>query len=147
MNNKILFLIPILIFVVPSLAYAETGFNYNREQLTPLTFEWASHYNRIWDGFQWVNYIWFQDSNIIKFDSANISYEFNKIDCSFSLYEPLTNKKAIEKYERILEVNGALVSLSSCEILDIQLLNDGLKIISKQNGGGSELKTIFELNA
>lgn len=147
MNSKILLLIPILLFLVPSLSYAEIGKNFDRIELEPNIFQWTSHYERIFDGSQWVNYIWFEDLDIIKFESASLSYEFNKNDCSFSLFEPLTNNIAIEKYERTLSIDGSEVVLSKCEVQDIELLEDGLKIITIQNGPGSELKTLFNINA
>lgn len=147
MNNELLFLIPFLL-LVPSLVHAETGFNFDRSPTgNPDEFLWTSHYNRIWDGSEWVNYIWSQDNNIVKFDSADLSYEFNKLNCSFSLLEPLTNNIEIENYDKTLKIDGLDVALSSCQIISIEATENNLKLTTTQTATNTELKTIFDLKA
>src|SRR3972149_40339 len=147
MNNKILLLIPILLFLVPSLSYAETGFDFDRIINNDGSITWGSHYNRMLQNGQWVNYIWNEDINLIKFESANLSYELNKNDCSFKLFEPLTNNTIIEKYEHTLKIDGLDIILGNCNIQDIEPLQDELKIITIQDGPDSNLKTIYDLKA
>ena len=48
-------------------AFAEVGSNFDREQIGDNTFKWTSHYERIWDGNQWANYLWSDNGNIIHF--------------------------------------------------------------------------------
>jgi hypothetical protein len=131
---SILFFIPLLVI----------GSNYDLDQTGDNEFLWTSHYPRILDGGQWVNYIWSDDGNTIRFDSASLSYELNKSDCSFVLFEPNTNIKSIERYSKTLLINDIVTSLPACTITNITPTINGLDIITTQNGAGYDFKTIFE---
>lgn len=129
-----LLLIPLLII----------GPNYDLEQTGEFTFQWNSHYPRLWDGNQWVNYLWSQDQNVITFDGASLSFVFDKTNCSFTLKDPESKEENI-KYIREFLVDGSSKTLTQCQILSVTPNADFLQIISKQNGGGGEIKTIFDL--
>jgi len=125
MNNKILLLIPILIFLVPSLSYAEIGFNFDRIELEPNTFEWASHYDRIWDGSQWVNYILTNDNDKLRYESSGLTFEFDKNNCEFKLYDPKTNSLVISNYKFNLNIDNIQEPILSCDITSlIQTLDE-----------------------
>ena len=121
-------------------AFAEVGSNFDREQIAEDTFRWTSHYERIWDGNQWVNYLWSDDGNIIHFDSANLSYELDKNTCSFKL-------EGLDGYEKSLSIDGSPVSLSNCKVTNINENENALQIIIIEDAPETELKTIFDLNA
>ncbi len=135
-------MIPLLLFIPLLIA----GPNYDLEQLDERNFSWSSHYERIYDGSNWVNYVWIDNGNTIRFDSANLSYELNKNDCSFSLLEPMSNRIAIEKYDKALLIDDIPAALPSCTITNIDPSAHGLKITATQNGGGFDFKTIWESN-
>ena len=80
-------LIPFLL-IVP--AYAEVGKNFDTEDQGSGIIKWTSHYDRIFDGDSWENYILTNDATQIKFESAGISFVFDKINCDFKLYTPDT---------------------------------------------------------
>ena len=124
--------------VIP--AFAEVGSNFDREQIGDNTFKWTSHYERIWDGNQWANYLWSDNGNIIHFESANLSYELDKNTCSFKL-------EGLDGYEKSLSIDGSPVSLSNCKVTNINENENTLQIIITEDAPETELKTIFDLRA
>ena len=133
------FIIPVLLFsIIP--AYAEIGENFDRTQLDEKTFKWVSHYDRIWDGSQWVNYLWADTGNTITFQSTNLNFTLNKTSCNFKL-------AGLEGYEKSLSIDGLPVVLSNCNVTNINEMEDSLEIIITEDAPDTEFKTIFNLGA
>jgi hypothetical protein len=135
----------ILIGFIPSV-FAETGYNYDKQLISERTYQWTSHYPRIWDGFQWVNYITSNDDDLISFDSASLSYIFDKNNCNFKLYNPITKELSINDYSHSLLIDGSPAPLGSCVIQAVNYNTDGIQIVTNQMATESELKTIYDLN-
>lgn len=128
------------LLLIPILAYGEVGYDYDRIQLDEKTFQWTSHYPRIWDGSQWVNYLWSDDGNVITFESAAMKYYLDKNTCNFKV-------DGIDGYEKSLVIDGSNTSLSNCQVTNIDENIDGLQIIITESAPETELKTTFDLNA
>ncbi len=75
-------------------AQVEKGKNFDRVLISENfdgtnTYQWISHAERIFDDTinQWRDYVLFEDINIIKVESAQGSYIFDKNDCTLSFYK------------------------------------------------------------
>ncbi len=123
------------------------GSDYDLEGTAPLSYTWTSHYDRLEHNGQWVNYVWSVNPDYLIFDSANISFELNRADCSLSLKDPLTGKLSISNYSKSFQIDGIDTVLPQCNLDEVLPLEDGLKITTTQNGGGFDFKTIFEADA
>jgi hypothetical protein len=110
-------------------------------------YKWISHYDRIWNGQSWVNYITTETTDKVILESANIIYKFDKDSCSFSLFNPITKTTSIESFSHDLTINGLDVILSSCIIESINPTNDWLLLKVKRTTNGGELNTTYQVNA
>lgn len=133
-----------LVFVVAP-AFAEVGPNYDIEQIGERTYKWTSHYDRIYDGSKWVNYLFWETSDSYHFESASFNFVLDKNDCSFQLRHPETKNTEIEKYQTVFYADG-LQKDSSCDI-ELNPSNNGYVINTKKMSDGSEFKTMFEISA
>ena len=77
----------IIILVPVGLAQAETGKNFDTEQLPNGLTQWTSHPDRIFNGIEWKNYLLTEDASSIKYESAGISFKLDKTDCTFNVYD------------------------------------------------------------
>lgn len=127
-------------------AFGETGENYDRIELDDDFIQWTSHYERVWDGTQWVNYIWGDDGSYIFFESARMNFKLDKNTCAFSLFHPETKQHELD-YEMYLTESSSRTILSNCTVDSIIPDENALEIITKRTSGTSEFKTIFELDA
>src|SRR3990172_13245000 len=96
MNYFFFLLIP-FVLVIP--AYAEVGENFDTVQLPDGLIQWTSHYERIWDGSSWKNYIIDDTPNSLEFEGSGIHYIFDKLNCDFKLYDTETETLAINSYQ------------------------------------------------
>src|SRR3972149_872952 len=136
----------LIVFLLPiGLAYGEVGNNFDRELLGEIngnqTFRWTSHYDRIFNGNEWVNYILTDDINQIKFESAGISFFYDKNNCEFNLYEPNTNNIAVTSYRFNIAVDNNPLPLFDCNITDFVTTEDTISF----NVDNGEFKTLFDL--
>ena len=130
----------ILVGLVPT-ANAEVGQNFDRTQIGPKTFQWQSHYERILDNGQFVNYKLNDDGNIITFESANIIFKLDKNTCSFSLSNPETKQVSIGSFTHDLIIDG-LVQPSSCSVTSTTQATDGIDVkVSRVGISGSFITT------
>jgi len=122
-------------------ASAEIGKNFDRIQIEPKTFQWTSHYERILDNGQFVNYKLNDVGNIITFESANIIFKLDKTTCSFSLLNPDTRLTSINSFTHDLLIDG-LVQPSSCSVTSTTPTTDGMDIkVSRVGVSGSFITT------
>jgi len=122
-------------------ASAETGKDFDRTQIGPNTFQWQSHYDRILDNGQFVNYKLTDVGNIITFESANIIFKLDKTTCSFSLLNPETKLISIGSFTHDLIIDG-LVQPSSCSVTSITPTTDGVDVkVSRVGVSGSFITT------
>ena len=127
-------------------ASAETGENFDREIIGVNTFKWSSHYDRILDNGQWVNYKWNDNGVVITFESADLVYKFDKSTCEFALLNPETKQISINSFAHEVIVDGIKEPLSVCSVLDITPSNDRLSISVVRSSTDGELKTVYDLN-
>jgi len=127
--------------------YAEIGQNFDREQIGPNQFVWTSHYDRIWDGDSWVNYILNEDATTITFESAQMNYKFEKNSCSFSLFDPITKESSIQDFSHDLTIDGIKVLVTSCIITNLVPTNDSASFKVTRTADGGELVIIYQIKA
>jgi len=150
MYHKTFFFTLIIFFTLSIISftnvYAETGQNFDRTQIGPNTFQWSSHYDRILDNGQWVNYKWNDNGIVISFESANLIYKFDKSTCEFALLNPITKQLSINSFAHEVTLNGIKEPLSACSVLNITPSQDSLQINVTRSGISGELKTIYSLD-
>lgn len=131
-------LIPFLL--IPS-AYAEVGKNFDTEELGNGQTQWTSHYERIFDGTNWQNYILTNDGNQIRFKSAGIDFSFDKINCDFKLYNPISNALVINSYQFDISIDGVNKVKSICDV--VNFISSADTISFKIDRG--EFQTFYDL--
>ena len=129
-------MIPLLLFI-PLLV---VGPNYDLNQVNDNTFVWTSHYDRIWDGTKWVNYLWSDDGNTLSFESTNLKFYLDKNTCNFKL-------EGLDGYDKSLYIGGVKAVLSDCKVSSIIPSLDSLHVTISESAPDTELKTIFDINA
>ena len=140
MTNYLFFLI---IFLIPlPLAYAEVGKNFDTVQLPDGLTQWTSHYDRIWDGDSWENYLISDNPIQLEFESADISFLFDKVSCDFKLLEPESETIAINGYDFTLNIDGLPTILPICNLESFSQTED--KISFTINRG--LFKTLYDMN-
>ena len=139
-------IIPLVFIALISNAYGETGKNFDREQIQENTFKWSSHYERILDNGQWINYRWNDNGTTITFESANLIYQFNKSTCEFTLLNSITKQISINSFAHEVIVNGIKEPLSACSVLNITPSQDNLSVSVTRSSASGELKTIYSLD-
>ena len=120
-----------------------TGSNYNLEQINEDFFTYTSHYDRIWNGDSWENYILSQDSAKLRVDTANIIFEFDKITCDLRLYDPITKELSIQSFKSDLIIDGIKQVLPVCTIINIVPEQDKITFNVQR---GATFLTHFDLN-
>lgn len=92
--NSIFFLLPIILigFIIPAHAEIEKGFNFDRELIQTLPdgrqqFIWTSTPERVWDGGEFVEYIFFDNPNTLQVQSQHGSVSLDKDSCGFTFYK------------------------------------------------------------
>src|SRR3989304_3770091 len=138
---KYLFFLVILLIPM-GIANAEVGKNFDTEVLDNGLTKWTSHYERIFDGDSWENYILTNTGSQVKFDSAGISFLYNKTNCDFKLYDPETNDIAINSYKFGLAIDSIPTPLPFCNVVDFETNSDTISF-TIDNG---EFKTLFDLD-
>src|SRR3990167_11030258 len=130
------------------LLFVGPNYDDNLLGINPLTGNdvhvWASHYPRLFDGTNWINYQWSQSGDLIRFESANIIYEFE--NCAFRLYDPNDKSLAVNDYKYVMTIDGSEVP-TSCTVDNVIPSEDGLTISTMDSSSGVELVTIHELDA
>lgn len=133
----------LIIFLIPvGVSYGETGKNFDTISNPDGTTTWTSHYDRTWDGSQWVNYLVSNNINELRFESAGIIYSFDKVACDFKLYDPLDKSLAIKSYKFGLSIDTIPQLLPICLVEGFTQTND--KVSFTINFG--EFKTLFDMN-
>src|SRR3972149_1438892 len=102
---KYLFFLIILLIPV-GLASAETGKNFDTIENQDGTTTWSSHYERVWVGSTWGNYLIDDTTNSLEFEGSGIHYIFDKLNCDFKLYDTETETLVINSYQFNLLVDG-----------------------------------------
>lgn len=128
-------------------AYAETGQNFDREKIGPTQFKLITHYDRIWDGSKWVNYMWSDDGINITLESQNIIYKINKLSCEFSLLNPYTKQVSVKSFAQEMTVNGSKALLSACLVTKVTPRIDTLDVTVKRISADSQIETIYTIDA
>ena len=140
MSKYLFFLI---IFLIPlPLAYAEVGKNFDTVSLDNGLTQWTSHYDRIFDGDSWENYLISNNSINLEFESANLSFVFDKVSCDFKLLDPESQTVAINGYDFTLNIDGLPTILPICNLESFTQSDD--KISFTINRG--LFKTLYEMN-
>jgi len=112
--NYLFFLI---VFLIPlPLAYAEVGKNFDTVHNQDGTTTWTSHYDRIWDGDSWKNYLISNNPTSLDFETANLSFIFDKGSCDFKLLNPESETVAINGYDFALNIDGLPTVLPICNL-------------------------------
>jgi len=84
---KWLIILALAVITTPA-AFAQIGPDYNNIQNEDGTYTYTSHYNRIWDGEQWQNFIISEtENNIIISSNAANTLSYDKQTCSYSIYD------------------------------------------------------------
>lgn len=144
MNNKLYLLFLFLPFILIQTASAETGKNYDIEQIDGNVFRWTSHPDRIWDGSQWKNYVYSETEGYIRFESAGISFEFYKDTCDFKLYEVGLigiTPPTIDSFSHALTIDSVPEVLPSCSAI-YTTGPDGMQITAERG----IFKTIYDID-
>src|SRR3990167_3747450 len=140
MSKYLFFLI---IFLIPlPLAYAEVGKDFDTEQLPNGLTQWTSHYDRIFDGDSWENYLISNNPVQLEFESANLSFLFDKVSCDFKLLDPESETVAIDGYNFSLSIDGLPTVLPVCNLESF--IQSGDKVSFTINRG--LFKTLYEMN-
>src|SRR3990172_1014212 len=138
--NYLFFLI---VFLIPlPLAYAEVGKNFDTEQLPNGLTQWTSHYERIFDGDSWENYLISNNPINLEFESANLSFLFDKVSCDFKLLNPESETVAINGYDFALNIDGLPTVLPICTLESFSQTDD--KVSFTINRG--LFKTLYDMN-
>lgn len=140
----ILLIFAICIPIQFAFAQTEVGQNYDKELLSinpngTQTIKWSSHYERIYDGNQWVNYKWSQNGNKIHFESALMKYDFD--NCVFNI-SSVKDLQTNATFTHSLLDNGIDVE-TVCNITSIVAESDGITITTKESNSKSELITTY----
>src|SRR3990172_6780872 len=138
--NYLFFLI---VFLIPlPLAYAEVGENFDTISLDNGLTQWTSHYDRIWDGDSWENYLISNNPMQLEFESANLSFIFDKASCNFKLLNPESETVAIDGYDFTLNIDGLPSILPICDLESFIQSED--KVSFTINRG--LFKTLYDMN-
>src|SRR3990167_3212283 len=138
--NYLFFLI---VFLIPlPLAYAEVGKNFDTISLDNGLTQWTSHYDRIWDGDSWENYLISNNPTNLGFESANLSFVFDKASCNFKLLNPESETVAINGYDFALNIDGLPTVLPICTLESFSQTDD--KVSFTINRG--LFKTLYDMN-
>src|SRR3989304_4692266 len=138
---KYLFFLIILLIPI-GLASAETGKNYDTESLGNGLIQWTSHYDRIFDGDSWENYLISNNPMQLEFESANLSFLFDKVSCNFKLLNPESETVAIDGYDFTLNIDGLPSILPICDLESFIQSED--KVSFTINRG--LFKTLYDMN-
>ena len=140
MTNYLFFLI---VFLIPlPLAYAEVGKNFDTVPNQDGTITWTSHYERIFDGDSWENYLISNNPINLEFESANLSFLFDKASCNFKLLDPESETVAINGYDFALNIDGLPTILPMCTLESFSQTDD--KVSFTINRG--LFKTLYDMN-
>ena len=84
---KWLIILALAVITTPA-AFAQIGPDYNNIQNEDGSYTFTSHYDRIWDGEQWQNFIISEtENNIIIHSNAANTLSYDKQTCSYSIYD------------------------------------------------------------
>ena len=124
------------------LAQAEVGKNFDTVDLGNGLTQWTSHYDRIWDGDSWENYIISNNPIQLEFESGNISFVFDKVSCDFKLLDPESKGIAIEQYDFTLNIDGFPTILPICTLESFLQSEDRVSFTINQG----LFKTLYDMN-
>ncbi len=83
--NLFFLIIPLLL--IPGLAYAEVGSNFDTVNNLDGTITWTSHFERILnDQWEYKDYIFTDEANYLQVETAQASVQLDKNTCEFSFY-------------------------------------------------------------
>jgi len=137
--NYLFFLV---IFLIPvGIASAETGKDFDTEELGNGLIQWTSHYDRLYDGNSWENYILTNDATQIRFQSSGIDFVFDKTNCVFKLYDPLDQALEINSYKFDLSIDAILQPSPTCDVINFLQTEDTINFYIDQG----LFKTKFDL--
>src|SRR3972149_883186 len=129
---KYLFFLIVLLIPI-GLASAETGKNFDTIDNQDGTTTWASHYERVFDGISWKNYILNDNLNQITFDGSGGSFLFYKATCNFKLYDPNSKALEINSYSFVLSIDGIAQPSLSCTITNLIQSEDATSFYINQD--------------
>jgi len=124
------------------LAQAEVGKNFDTVDLGNGLTQWTSHYDRIWDGDSWENYLISNNPIQLEFESGNISFLFDKVSCDFKLLDPESKGIAIEQYDFTLNIDGIPTILPICTLESFVQSEDKVSFTINQG----LFKTLYDMN-
>jgi len=139
--NYLFFLLIPFVLIIP--AYAETGKNFDTISLDNGLTQWTSHYDRIFNGLEWKNYLISNNPASLEFESANLSFLFDKVSCDFKLLDPESKGIAISGYDFVLNIDGLPTILPICDLESFIQSED--KISFTINRG--LFKTLYDMNS
>lgn len=135
----------LIIFLIPvGLASAEVGKNFDTKPVENGLIQWTSHPDRIFNGVEWKNYLYTNDVNSIKYESAGISFKLDKTDCTFDLYDSgLIEGKTpgINSFSHNLKVDGVDI-VESCTISSVVQTPESIQV-TVNNG---KFSTVYDLS-
>lgn len=131
---KYLFFLLVIPFLLIPSAYAEVGRNFDTEQLPNGFVKWTSHYERVLDGWSWVNYKLVDDSEKTRFESSGIIFEYDKNTCDFKLYNIETGELSIPSYVVDLSIDGIPIPNVSCNLADLIVNEDTVTFTIEKTG-------------
>jgi hypothetical protein len=133
----------LIIFLIPvGLAQAEVGKNFDTVDLGNGLTQWTSHYDRIWDGDSWENYLISNNPIQLEFESGNISFLFDKVSCDFKLLDPESKGIAIEQYDFTLNIDGLPTVLPICNLESFIQSEDRVSFTINRG----LFKTLYDMN-
>ena len=112
---KYLFFLIIIPFLLIPTASAEVGKNFDTVTQLDGSVVWTSHYERILENGRYVNHIVNDKAGVFEYRTGNISFDFDKVDCSFTLYNPITNVPVIPNFRSEFVPNGQSKQVSIIE--------------------------------
>lgn len=112
----------LVIFLLPaSLAYGETGKNFDTVTNPDGSVLWTSHYDRVLSpDWKWKNYILADSATEFRYTSSGIIFVYDKLSCHFKLYNPQDNTLEIDAYSFRLAIDSTNIPLSTCDITDVE---------------------------
>lgn len=137
-----LFFLIIPFLLIPT-ASAEVGKDFDSVTQLDGSIIWTSHYDRILENGRYVNQIVNDKAGVFEYRSGNIFFDFDKVDCSFTLYDPVTNALIIPEFSTQLKIANATLPQGFCNFENLIETNESVSFTIEKNG----YDTDYVLNA
>lgn len=130
----------------------EEGSNFKKELLSTdginQTIKWTSKIPQVFDGNNWINYVYNDNPTYIRFESEGIAIDFFKDTCSFKLYEKglIASKEAvIESLSHTITRDGNNI-ITTCNVSPITTTSDSISFDTISSDGITKVVTKYIIN-